>query len=133
MNLSNQQQQQQHKQQQQQTVAPFNTLYLDVSTSTRPNHTHIAKAYTHSDAMVYGAQHDTNYDWLEYNSMGEMEVTDKQVLLRHFYTFFNQICPIEVDATKYLAYLDEVGAKSITVKLSIPNHRLKQMIIGEAC
>jgi hypothetical protein len=117
-------------QQQQRALTPFNTLYLDARSSTRPQHTHITKVYTHADAMVYGAKHDTNYEWLHYDSMGEMVTPNKQALLSHFSRFFNDICPLEVDATKYLAYLNEVGAKGITTKLSMPNHRLKQMIVG---
>jgi len=113
---------------QQQALTTFNTLYLDVSTSTRPHHTHINRAYTHGDAMVYGAKKSLQRDWLDYEVTDELLNSNQQALISHFYAFFNDICPIEVDSTKYLAYLKEVGARNITAKLSIPNNRLKAML-----
>jgi hypothetical protein len=115
---------------QQQALTPFNTLYLDASPSTKPHHTHIAKAYTHGDAMVYGAEQSLDKDWLNYEVTYDLINSNKQTLLSHFSRFFNTVCPLEVDTDKYLAYLNEVGAESITVKLSIPNHRLQQMVVG---
>jgi hypothetical protein len=119
---------------QQQALTPFNTLYLDASPSRRPQHTHITKAYTHGDAMVYGVEHSHNQqDWLNYEVTHNLINSNKQTLLAYFSTFFNAICPLEVDTDKYLAYLDEVGVKGtapLNTKLSIPNHRLKQMVVG---
>lgn len=130
MNLSSTKLHQQRQQpQQQQALTPFNTLYLDASSSTKPHHTHIIKAYTHGDAMVYGAKKSVSGDWLNYEVTYDLINSNKQTLLSHFSRFFTDICPIEVDTGKYLAYLKEVGGKDITATLSIPNDRLKQMLV----